>query len=220
MAGLDFGDESTLRARMASTAAQMYHKGFISGVAGNLSHRLEQNRILTTPGGVGKAELAPESLVVTNLEGEVVSAPSGIKPTSEMPMHLEVYRQRPDVAAVIHAHPAACVALSLVGIDMEEPLIPEAVVLLGPVPTTEYATPSSVENREAIAGLIADHDAIILAHHGVLTVGRSLEEAYLRLETLEHVAGTIALAYQIGQPRKLTPQAVEKLVAMRKRIFG
>lgn len=205
-------DETLLRLEIVEVAAKMYARDFISGLSGNLSGRLPDGNLLVTPAGVPKAELQPEQLVVVDLNGNPRNAPPGLKPTSELPMHLEVYRRREDVGGVIHAHPVACVALSLVGIPLDEPLIPEALVMLGPVPTTRYATPSSVENCEAIAGLIEEHNAIILSQHGTLTVGRDLAEAYCRLETLEHTARTVALAHQLGKPRRLTEEAVEKLL--------
>lgn len=188
-------NEEQLRLKMIRGANQMYARDFISGLSGNVSARLADGNILTTPGGVCKADLAPPDLVVVNPAGELQSTVTSRRPTSELPLHLEIYRQRPDVGGVVHAHPITCVALSLVWVTLDEPLIPEAVVMLGFVPTTEYATPSSTENRDAIAGLIAEHDAIILTHHGALTVGSDLDEAYYRLETLEHTARTVAMAY-------------------------
>lgn len=211
-------NDVALRTQMVEIASKMYTRGYISGVAGNLSARLGGGDILVTPAGVCKADLTPDMLLVVDPKGKVLDSPFGMRPTSEQPMHLEVYRQRQDVGAVVHAHPVAAVALSLVGISLEEPYIPEAVVLLGPVPTTVYATPSSDENREAIQNLISDHDALILAHHGTLTVGDDLEQAYMRLETLEHVAQIIALARQIGTPENLSGEAVAKLERMRQAI--
>jgi L-fuculose-phosphate aldolase len=204
-----------LRKNMVEIGQEMYRRDFISGAAGNLSARLPDGNLLITPSGLNKGKLTPDALLIIDLNGNCVRGDATCRPSSEVPMHLEVYRQRPDVGAVIHAHPITCVALSLVGISMQDPYIPEALVMLGPVPTTPYATPSSTENRDAIAGLIATHDALILAHHGSLTVGRTLEEAYARLEVLEHTAKTVALAFQMGTPRQLTPQAVEKLLSMR-----
>ena len=203
------------RDRIVQIAKQMYARDFISGIAGNISVRLGPDRLLITPSGVNKAKLAPGDLLEIDMQGSCLSGDATCRPTSELPMHLEAYRQRPDVGAVVHAHPITCVALTLVGISLAPPYIPEALVLLGPVATAPYATPSSTENRDAIAGLIVDHDAIILAHHGSLTVGRDLEEAYERLEVLEHTARTVALAHQLGEPRELRPEAVERLLGMR-----
>lgn len=190
----------------------MYAREYISGLSGNLSARLPDGTLLVTPAGISKSDLKAEQLCILDPNGRPVDVPTGLEPTSELPMHLEVYRQRADVGGVIHAHPITCVALSLVGISLEEPIIPEALVVLGSVPTTRYATPSSEEDRDAIAGLIARHNAVILAYHGTLTVGRDLIEAYVRLETLEHVARTLAAAYQLGQPQRLSKEAVEKLL--------
>jgi L-fuculose-phosphate aldolase len=196
---------------MVAVAAQMYRRGFITALSGNLSARLPDGNILVTPAGPHKGFLSPEMLIEVSLERGVLSNLGGVQATSELPMHLEVYRKRPDVGAAIHAHPVACIALSLVGITLEKPAIPEAVVLLGEVPTTTYATPSSDENRLAISELIQEHNAIILAHHGTLTVGRDLQEAYYRLETLEHTAQILALAHQLGEPRQLSAEAIRKL---------
>ena len=206
---------SRLREDVLEVARRMYARDFISGVAGNISVRLGPDRLLITPSGFNKAELTVGDLLEIDFEGNCLEGDGTCRPTSELPMHLEAYRRRPDVGAVIHAHPITCVALTLVGISLAPPYIPEALVLLGPVATAPYATPSSTENRDAIAGLIRDHDAIILAHHGTLTVGKDLTEAFERLEVLEHTAKTVALAHQLGEPRELKPEAVERLLGMR-----
>ncbi len=211
-------NETALRLQIIDVAKKMYERDFISGIAGNISVRLARNAILLTPSGTNKADLSPEDLLVVDLQGNCISGDAACRPSSEMPMHLEAYRQRLDVGAVVHAHPITCVAMSLVGISLAPPYIPEALVLLGPIATTPYATPSSTENRDAIAGLIHNHDAIILAHHGTLTVGRDLGEAYGRLEVLEHTARTVALAHQLGTPHELTEDAVNKLLEMRERM--
>jgi L-fuculose-phosphate aldolase len=207
--------ETDIREKIVGIAQQMYARDFISGIAGNISARLGPDRLLITPSGVNKAKLEAGDLLVIDLQGNCLEGDAVCRPTSELPMHLEAYRQRPDVGAVVHAHPITCVALSLVGISLAPPYIPEALVLLGPVATAPYATPSSTENRDAIAGLIVDHDAIILAHHGTLTVGKDPDEAFERLEVLEHTARTVALAHQLGEPRELSPGAVERLLGMR-----
>ncbi len=207
--------ETDLRNRLLAVAKKCYERDFIAGASGNISARLTADQLLITPSGANKADLTPEDLLVIDLQGVCINGDPACRPTSELPMHLEIYARRPEVGAVVHAHPITCVALSLVGISMHTPYLPEALVFLGPVPTTPYANPSSTENSAAIRGLISDHDAIILAHHGSLTVGRTLEEAYSRLEILEHAARTIALAHQLGQPRTLSEEAVSKLLRAR-----
>jgi L-fuculose-phosphate aldolase len=207
--------ESTIKERIVRIAQQMYARDFIAGIAGNISAKVGPDRLLITPSGVDKATMSAGDLLVIDMSGNCLEGDPVCRPSSELPMHLEAYRQRPDVGAVVHAHPITCVALSLVGISLAPPYIPEALVLLGPVATAPYATPSSTENGDAIAGLIVDHDAIILAHHGTLTVGKDLNEAFGRLEVLEHTAKTVALAHQLGEPRELKPEAVSRLLSMR-----
>jgi L-fuculose-phosphate aldolase len=209
-------DENTLRIHIARLASQMYARDFISNLSGNISVRLPDDTLLLTPAGIYKSELKPEDMVVVDQAGNCLRAIPGRWPTSELPMHLEAYRQRADVQAIIHAHPITCIALSLVGISLEDAYIPEALQVCGPVPTTRFAMPSSTENQDVISDLIADHDAILLAHHGTLTVGSNLDEAYVRLETLEHTARILALAYMLGKPRQLEPAVVEKLLKSRK----
>lgn len=198
----------------------MHQFQYIDSVSGNISARLDNDRILTTPSGLAKGFMEPEQLVIVNLAGEKqpphTDANLHLKPTSELPMHLEVYKQRPDVNGVVHAHPPVAVALTLAGISLQRCIIPEAIIVLGLVPTTPYATPSGQENRDAIAHLIQQHDAILLSHHGSLTVAADLWGAYLRLESLEHVAKIIAQAEQLGGVAELPPHQVRKLLETRR----
>ena len=131
-------------------------------------------------------------------------------------MHLEVYRQRPDVNAVVHAHPPLAIAFSIAGVSLARCVLPEVIVTLGGIPTAEYATPGTMEVPESIRQAVREYDAIILAHHGSLTVGRTLWEAYLRLEKVEHTAEITLAAQQLGRVTTLSPQAVEKLAEMRR----
>jgi L-fuculose-phosphate aldolase len=133
-------------------------------------------------------------------------------------MHLECYRQRADVHGVVHAHPPTAVALTVAGYDFGQCIIPEAVVMLGLVPTTPYATPASVENRDAVRDLVLEHDAIMLSHHGSLTLAANVWEAYLRLETLEHTARILYMAEQMGGAIPLRAPQVEKLIQTRERL--
>jgi L-fuculose-phosphate aldolase len=134
-------------------------------------------------------------------------------------MHLEVYRQRPDVQAVVHAHPPVATAFSIAGVSLARCVIPEVIVTLGGIPTTEYATPGTLEVPESIRAAIRNHDAVILAHHGSLTVGDTLWEAYLRLEKVEHSAQITLAAQQLGQVRTLSSPEVEKLAEKRRELL-
>lgn len=215
-------NETRLREQICQIGRLMYEKDFIDGIAGNISARLNEDRVLATPSGLAKGFMTPDQLIIVNLDGERVDSPTAanaeLHPTSELSMHLECYRQRPDIGGVVHAHPAYSVALTLVGYDFSRAVVPESVVLLGAVPVTPYATPSGVENRDAIRGLIGRHDAILLAHHGSLTVARSVWDAYLLLETLEHTAQILYLAEQAGGPHVLPAHQVAKLLRLRERL--
>jgi L-fuculose-phosphate aldolase len=212
--------EHELRQEIVRAGRLMYDKGFISASDGNISARLEPGRILITPSGLHKGLLEADQLLVVDEDGrpQASAGPAGrrLKPTSEMPMHLEAYRRRPDIGAVIHAHPPTTIALSIAGIPLADCLLPEVIVFLGLIPTTEYATPSSQENVRAIHELIANHDAIVLQRHGTLTVGAAPMEAFMRLETVEQNARIAFMLAQLGATNPLAPAEVEKLLEQRR----
>lgn len=217
-------NEGELRDLICRVGRLMYQKGYIDGTAGNISARLDAQRILLTPSGLATGFMEAQQLIVVNLAGERVDDPTpanaGLRPTSESLMHLECYRQRADVRGVVHAHPPTATALTLIGYDFQQCIIPEMVVLLGLVPTAPYSTPSSQENSDAIRDLIRQHDAIMLAHHGSLTVAASLWQAYLMLESLEHSALILHRALQISESLASIPAAqIGKLLQYREQ-FG
>jgi L-fuculose-phosphate aldolase len=212
--------EQAWREEIVRVCRLLHEKGYVAATDGNVSVRLSQNRILSTPSGFSKGFLAPEQLVVTDLEGKKVlsyePASRSLEPTSELLMHLEAYRQRPDIGAVIHAHPPICVALSIAGVSLAKCLLPEVVVTLGLIPTTEYATPSSAEGPGVVRDLIANHDALLIQRHGTLTVGQDPFDAYLKLEKVEHLAHVTLILRQLGREAPLPPAEVAKLIQMRK----
>lgn len=203
--------DAALLRRVVRVSRAMHRAGFVAGTAGNLSVRLGGGRFLATPSGVAKRMLTGADLLVVDAEGEVLHGRRGRRPTSEMPMHLEVYRRRPDVGAVVHAHPVHAVALSLSSGLLGRPCLPEAVATLGEIAVTPYTPPSSRENAEAIRDAIVSHDAIVLRLHGSLTVGASVEEAFGRLEVLEHTARILVAAAAIGPVPELTPEQTADL---------
>ncbi|MBI3242900.1 MAG: class II aldolase/adducin family protein [Chloroflexi bacterium] len=208
--------ETELRHEIVRVGKLMHQFEFVDGASGNLSARLGPDRILATPSGLAKGFLSPDQLIVVDSDGKLVPpTPPGLKPTSELLMHLEAYRQRPDVNGVIHAHPITSVALSIVGVPLTDCIIPESVLLFGAIPTTPYANPSSAENQQAISELVKTHDAILLAYHGSLTVGPTVWDAYLKLESLEHTAKIIAQARMLGEVKPLPPEQVQKLIETR-----
>jgi len=216
---MSFSSEHHLRRDIVRVGKLLYDKGLIVATDGNGSARVESNRILATPSGLCKGFMEPEQLIVVDLNGERVGltnpANRNLQPTSEMRMHLEAYRRRPDIAAVVHAHPPTTVAMSIAGIDLARCLIPEVIVTLGVVPTTRYATPSSDENARAIRDLIGGHDAIVLQRHGTLTVGRDPLDAFLKTESLEQMARIAFMTQLLGASPELPPEEVAKLVAQR-----
>ncbi len=213
--------EHELRREMIRVGRLVWERGYVAATDGNLSVRLGANRLLVTASGVSKGFLTDEDLIIISLDGEPVSSYRGrdSQPSSEMAMHLEVYRQRPDVNAVVHAHPPLSTAFSIAGVSLARCVIPEVIVTLGGIPTTGYATPGTAEVPGSIKAAIRDYDAMILAHHGSLTVGDTLWEAYLRLEKVEHTAQITLAAQQLGQVHTLSPQAVEKLEEKRRELL-
>ncbi len=214
--------ESALREEIVRIGRLMYDRGLTVSNDGNLSARLDENRVLVTPSGLCKGMMCAEQMIVVDMHGNKVgpatAANRNLGPTSETPMHLEAYRQRPDVQAVVHAHPPLTVALSIAGVSLAACMLPEVVVNLGIVPTTKYATPASEENVGAIRELIVGHDGIVLQRHGTLTVGRDLMEAFMRLETLEQIAQITLILQLLGKGQPLSPDQVSKLLGNRKKL--
>ena len=212
-------NEFQQRQEIVKIGRLMYEKGFISSSDGNISARLGRDRLLITPSGLHKGFLDPGELVIVDLEGKQTGTRSisnrHLKPTSELPLHLEAYRQRPDIGAVVHAHPPITIALSIAGIPMADCLLPEVIVFLGLIPTTEYATPSSTESIQAIQDLIRGHDALVLQRHGSMTVGDSVMQAFMRLETVEQNARIAFMLAQLGIRNLLPAEEIVKLLKQR-----
>jgi L-fuculose-phosphate aldolase len=190
----------------------MYQRGFIASSEGNVSVCLEPDRILVTPRGVHKGFLQPHQLALTDLDGHQISG--DLSPSSELQLHLLVYRERPDVRAVVHAHPTMAIACSLAGISLADGVLPEVITALGAIPTAPYATPGTAAAAEVIRPLIHQFDAIILARHGSVTVGKDLQEAYSKLEMLEHTARILSLSRVLGPVSPLPKEEVARLLAL------
>jgi L-fuculose-phosphate aldolase len=213
--------EHEMRREMVRVGRLMWERGYVAATDGNLSARLGGDRLLVTASGLSKGFLSNDGLVVIRLDGELLPSyrGRGLRPSSEISMHLEVYHQRPDVRAVVHAHPPLATAFSIAGVSLARCVIPEVIVTMGGIPTAEYATPGTTEVPASIRQAIHDHDALIMAHHGSLTVGRTLWEAYMRLEKVEHTAEITLAAQQLGRVNTLAPQDVEKLAEKRRELL-
>ncbi len=221
---MDARTDYALRDEIVRIGKLMWEKNMIAAGDGNLSVRLGSDRILCTPSGLSKGFLNAEELVVIDLQGNKVGpnygAARALAPSSEIRLHLECYRQRADVQAVIHAHPPSAISCTLVGISLAKCILPEVVYDLGTIPTLPYATPTSMEGPERIRELIPRYDALMLERHGSVTVGKTLWEAYMRLERLEHSA-LIALQANAVQPvTPLTDAQIAKLASMRRQVFA
>ncbi len=214
-------NELKCRRELIEVCRLAYKRGYICGTEGNFSLRLDDGRVLSTPRGTCKARIDPEDLVITDGGGQVVPTNAQAKraqprlPSTELPMHLAAYKARPDARAVAHAHPTATVAFSVAGRSLSKCILPEVVCTLGVIPVAPYATPSTAEVPASIEGLIKDHDAVVLDHHGVLTVGEDIWDAFYKLETLEHHAQTMLIAELLGGAKLLTSSQVKKLLDIR-----
>jgi L-fuculose-phosphate aldolase len=201
-------DDSKSRSELIEIARLCYAKGYICGLEGNFSVRLGDNLVLTTPRGSCKGRLNESDLVLTDMSG--VSLAGG-QPSTELKMHLMVYRHRPDIKAVVHAHPVTALGLTVAGVSLAAPILPEIICSIGSIPTAPYATPSTDEIPNSIVPFLKDHDAMMLDHHGALVYGSDLYDAFYKLETVEHFAQTLVVAYQVGRPIELTPAQVSRL---------
>ena len=208
------------RAAIIEVGKRIYQKGYVAANDGNISCRISENEILVTPTGVSKGYMTPESMVRMNLDGEVLSEG---KPSSEVKMHIRAYRENPEINAVVHAHPIVSTSFSIVGLEMAQPVVSEAVLVTGNILFAPYAEPGSYEVPEAIAPYVKDYNAVLLANHGALSWGRDLYQALYRMEALEHQAQiyfhSLLLAHITGKDvNYLSKEANENLVKIRERM--
>jgi len=216
--------EDKARQEIVRVCRLLWERGYVAATDGNVSVRLGPDRILTTPSGLGKGFIEPEQLVLTNLAGvplpEHEQTCKDLKPSSELRIHCEAYRQREDIGAVVHAHPPVALAFTIAGMSLAQCVLPEVVLSLGSIPTTRYATPTSAQGPDVIRDLITKYDALILDRHGSITVGKTVFEAYLKLEKLEHAAQVTLAARQLGNVQTLPPDEVRRLTAIRRQTLG
>ena len=203
--------------RMALCCRQLAAGGLIAGRDGNLSVRLGLNRVLVTPSGLIKSLVTAADMVEVDLAGRPVRR-GRRKPTSELDLHLRILRHRPDVQAVVHAHPPIATGFAVAGEVIPDNLLPELIFVVGRVPIVPYGTPGTPELGDRIVPYLEGHDAMLLANHGAVTMGSTLDEAWIRMESLEHSARIIVAARMVGQPQPLDVQSVERLEALRAQV--
>jgi L-fuculose-phosphate aldolase len=194
----------------------LHDRGLIAATDGNISVRLNHASILTTPTCICKGMMSDEDLLVVDMHGRKIGGFRDV--TSELTMHLTIYRMRPDVNAVVHAHPPTATGFAACGLALDQALISEVLLSLGDVPLAHYATPGTSELSSALEPFIPDHDAVLMANHGVVTYGSDLMTAYMNMETVEHFAKIALVVKQLGCERPLPAEQVTKLQEMRQRI--
>ena len=205
--------ESSLRADIVEVGRRMYARGYTASNDGNISVRYGADRLLMTPKSVCKGFMSPDMMCVTDLEGRKLQGDRD--PSTEMLMHLEVYRQRPDVQAVVHAHPPIATGFAVAGIPLDRAVLAEVLTTLGSIPIAEYATPSTMELPAAVGKYIKAHDGMLLANHGALTVGADLFGAYFKMETIEHFAKISLVARLLGRENLIAREEVLRLQELR-----
>lgn len=210
--------EEMIKEQICDIGRRMYQRNMVAANDGNISVRISEHEILCTPTGVSKGFMTPEYICKTDERGNLLEANGNFRPSSEMKMHLKIYEKRPDIMAVVHAHPMFATSFAIVGIPLTQPIMPEAVVNLGTVPIAPYATPSTEEVPQSIVPFLDDYNAILLSNHGALAWGKDLTAAYYKLESLEFYAELLYRTRQLGGARELNEEQVEKLYEIKKKL--
>jgi len=205
--------EEQVRAEIVEVGRRMYARGYVASNDGNISARLDDGRLLTTPTAVSKGYMTPDMMVIVDYDGNRLSGER--KASSELKMHLEIYRNRPDVNAVVHAHPPLATGFAVAGIPLTRAVLAEVITTLGSIPIAEYATPSTAELPEAVRKYIKAHDGMLLANHGAVTCGDSVTSAYHKMETIEHFAKISLVARLLGREHLISREEVERLQGLR-----
>lgn len=209
-------DYMETREIMCDICHKTWQLGWVAANDGNLSVKLPNGNFLATPTGISKSFITPEKLVVIDGEGNVLEAENGYRPSSEIKMHLRCYQERDDVGAVLHAHPPTATGYAVAHVPLDRYTMIETVAAIGSIPVTPYGTPSTYEVPDAIAPYLQEHDVLLLANHGALTVGADAITAYYRMETLELFAKISLTAHLLGGEKEISEENIQKLIDLRK----
>lgn len=209
--------ERQYRDEIVRYGRMLHERFFVAGTDGNLSVRLEDGTVLCTPTCLNKGMMQPDDLVIVDANGQILRGHRGA--SSEIAMHLLIYRMRQDIHAVVHAHPPTATGYAAAGLGLTQPLVSEIVITLREVPLAPYATPGSPQLGESLKPLIGDHEAILMANHGVVAYGADLNTAYMNMETVEHFARVALVTHQLGRQQLLSDAEVQKLLELRDRYF-
>jgi L-fuculose-phosphate aldolase len=210
-------NEWELKRQIVEIGKRIWTRGYVASNDGNITVLLNENELLTTPTGVSKGFMTTDMIIKCNRTGKVISGNSKYRPSSEVKMHLEVYKERPDVKSVVHAHPPFATSFAVAGIPLDKCVLPEAIIVIGAVPIAPYGLPSTMEIPDKIRPFVKNTDAILLENHGALTFGSDLLNAYHKMETLEHTANIVWKAIQLGNLGVLPADERDRLMTLREK---
>jgi L-fuculose-phosphate aldolase len=197
---------------------RLWQRGYVAANDGNISVKISDEEVLTTATGVSKGFMTESDIVTVSIDGDVIS--KGKKPSSELPMHLEIYKRRPEIKTVVHAHPAVATGFAAAGLSMDRSILPEVILTLGNVILTPYGTTGTDELAKIVGEGIKNHNGLLLQNHGAVTVGLDLWQAYYRMETLEHFANITLVTRILGRQSVLSEEEINKLSTLGKSNIG
>ena len=208
-------NENEIKQQICDIGKRIYNKNMVAANDGNISVKIDDNVFLCTPTGVSKGFMTPDYICKVDENGNVIEANEGFRPSSEIKMHMRVYAKRPDVGAVVHAHPNFATSFAIAGRPLSKPIMPEAVISLGCVPLAPYGTPSTPQIPDSIEPYLNDFDSVLLENHGALTWSADLLSAYMKMESLEFYAELLYKSTVIGEPTEFTKEQIAELVGIR-----
>ncbi len=211
-------NEFEIKKQICDIGKRIYNRNMVAANDGNISVKLNDHEFLCTPTGVSKGFMTPEFICKVDENGNVIQANKGFKPSSEIKMHMRVYAKRPDVGAVVHAHPTFATSFAIAGIPLTQPIMPEAVIALGCVPIAEYGTPSTMEIPDNVEKYLPYYDAVLLESHGALTWSTDLLAAYHKMESVEFYAELLYKSKMLGGPKEFDKKTIEKLYEIRRQM--
>jgi L-fuculose-phosphate aldolase len=203
------GEESKIREELCRIGKRLYERHLTSGAGGSISARTTKNEVLIKPSGFSLADMMPEHVVKLNLKGEILEGK--YPPSSDAPWHLMIYEKRPEVNAIVHAHPPICGGFACAGISLDIPTFTEVIIQIGHIPLMDYATPTTMDYAKVVAESLKEANALLMKNHGAITLGVNLEQAFQRMELLEDFARMILIAKILGGPILLPPDETRKL---------
>ena len=209
-------NEYEIKKQICDIGKRIYDHGMVASNDGNISVKINDNEFYCTPTGVSKGSLTPDMIIKVDREGKKLEGK--LNPSSEIKMHMRVYKERPDVNAVVHAHPPVATAFTVADIDLDQYILPEAVLTIGDVPTCDYGTPSTMEIPDSLEPYLQDHDAFLLRNHGALTVGCDLTRAMFIMEEVEFNAVICKHAMELGNVHEIPNEQLKKLMELRKKM--